>query len=70
MIRCWRRCPRLNAQSVDYVMAVHFRYHMLPRFQAVQGAVQRMMGGQATPAQVGAEVTKGIATYFAPFQKR
>ena len=60
----------LNAQSVDYVMAVHFRYQDPTGSTLLQGAVQRMMGGQATPAQVGAEVTKGIATYFQPFQKR
>lgn len=64
------KVAQLNAQAVDYVMAVHFRYQDPTGSTLLQGAVQRLMGGQATPAQVGAEVTKGIATYFVPFQKR
>jgi hypothetical protein len=28
-----------------------------------------MMNGQMTPAQVGSEITKGIATYHEPFKK-
>ncbi len=30
--------------------------------------VQKMMAGQATPQEVAAEVTEGIATYHAPFR--
>ncbi len=35
----------------------------------LQPAVQKMMNGQATPAQVGAEITRGIANYYEPFKK-
>jgi len=61
---------KLNQQSWPYVMAVHFRFQDPTGSTLLQGGVQKLMGGQATAAQVGDEVTKGIATYFAPFQKR
>lgn len=61
---------RLNQQSWPYIMAVHFRYQDPTGSTLLQGGVQRLMGGQATAAQVGEEVTKGIATYFVPFQNR
>jgi hypothetical protein len=32
--------------------------------------VQKLMAGNATPAQVAKEVTDGIATYHAPFRRR
>ena len=35
----------------------------------LQAAVQKMMNGQMTPAQVGSEITKGVATYYEPFKK-
>jgi raffinose/stachyose/melibiose transport system substrate-binding protein len=60
---------KLNAQSAPYVMLVNFRYQEPTGSALIQANVQKMMAGQATPAQVGADVTKGIATYYKPFQK-
>ena len=49
-------------------MLVHFRYEEPSGSVLLQQTVQKMMAGQATPAEVGAEVTKGIANYYAPFK--
>ena len=61
---------RLNERSVPYIMAVYFRYQDPTGSTLLQGAVQKMMAGTMTPAEVGADVTKGIAIYYAPFQKK
>lgn len=61
---------KLNETSVPYLMLVHFRYNEPTGSSLLQGAIQRMMSGTATPQQVGEELTKGIATYYAPFQKK
>jgi raffinose/stachyose/melibiose transport system substrate-binding protein len=60
---------KLNASSVPYVMLVHFRYQEPTGSALIQAEMQKLMAGQATPDQVGAAVTKGIATYHKPFQK-
>jgi raffinose/stachyose/melibiose transport system substrate-binding protein len=62
------RVAELNKTSSDYIMAVHFRYDNPTGSTLLQGAVQKMMAGTMQPAEVGAEVTKGIATYHAPFK--
>ncbi len=61
---------RLNAVSVPYIMAVSFRYETPTGSELLQGAIQKMFAGSMTPAQVGAEVTQGIARYYVPFQKK
>ena len=63
------RVAELNSSSVPYIMAVHFRFQDPTGSTLLQGGVQKMMNGSATPAEVGAEVTKGIATYYEPFKK-
>ena len=60
---------KLNTSSAPYIMLVNFRYQEPTGSTLIQSGVQKMMGGQATPAEVGAEVTKGIAAYYKPFQK-
>ncbi len=60
---------KLNASSAPYVMLVNFRYNEPTGSALIQAGVQKMMAGQATPAQVGADVTKGIAAYYKPFQR-
>jgi raffinose/stachyose/melibiose transport system substrate-binding protein len=60
---------RLNASSAPYVMLVNFRYQEPTGSTLIQSGVQKMMAGQATPVEVGADVTKGIAAYHTPFQK-
>lgn len=64
------KVAKLNQQSLPYIMAVHFRYQDPTGSTLLQGGVQKLMGGQTTAAEVGKEITKGIATYFVPFQGR
>jgi raffinose/stachyose/melibiose transport system substrate-binding protein len=63
------RVSELNASSVPYVMAVYFRFQDPTGSTLLQQGIQKMMNGQATPAQVASDVTKGIATYHEPFKK-
>ena len=60
----------LNASSIAYVMLVNFRYTEPTGSTLLQQGVQKMMGGSATPAEVGKSITDGIATYFEPFKKK
>ncbi len=59
----------LNQTSASYLMLVHFRYEEPSGSVLLQQWVQRMMAGEATPEEVGKEVTEGIATYYEPFQQ-
>lgn len=59
----------LNEQAMSYIMLVNFRYQEPTGSVLLQSGVQKMLAGKATPAEVGAEVTKGIGTYYAPFKK-
>jgi raffinose/stachyose/melibiose transport system substrate-binding protein len=63
------RVAELNKSASDYVMAVHFRYQDPTGSTLLQGGVQKMMGGQVSPADLGAEITKGLATYHEPFRR-
>ncbi len=63
------KVSELNASSVPYIMVVYFRFQDPTGSTLLQQGVQKLMAGQATPAQVGAELTKGIATYYEPFKK-
>lgn len=58
----------LNQNSIPYIMLVHFRYQEPSGSVLLQGAVQKMLAGEATPEEAAAEVTEGIATYYEPFQ--
>lgn len=58
-----------NGNSVSYIMLVHFRYEQPSGSTLLQENVQKMMAGQATPAEVGKVVTEGIATYHEPFRQ-
>lgn len=60
----------LNASSIPYVMLVNFRYQEPTGSTLLQQGVQKLMGGTATPAEVGKSITDGIATYFEPFKKK
>ena len=59
----------LNQSSAPYITLVYFRYQDPTGSVLLQQGLQKLMGGGATPAEVGAEMTKGIATYYKPFQK-
>ncbi len=60
----------LNKTSIPYIMLVYFRYQDPTGSTLIQGAVQKLMAGSATPAEVGRELTQGIATYYEPFKKK
>ncbi len=64
------KVAQLNAVSIPYIMAVHFRFQSPTGSELLSAGLQKMFAGQATPEQVGADVTAGIATYFTPFQKK
>ncbi len=64
-----QRVMTLNESAMSYLMLVHFRYQEPSGSVLLQAGVQKMLAGQATPAEVGADITKGIATYHAPFKK-
>lgn len=59
----------LNQSAMSYIMLVNFRYQEPSGSVLLQAGVQKMLAGKATPAEIGAEITKGIATYYPPFRK-
>lgn len=59
----------LNQSAMSYIMLVNFRYQEPSGSVLLQAGVQKMLAGKATPAEVGEEVTRGIATYYTPFRK-
>lgn len=63
------KVAELNKNAAPYLMLVHFRYQEPSGSVLLQSGVQKMLAGKATPAEVGADITKGIATYHAPFKK-
>ena len=63
------KVAELNKNAMPYLMLVHFRYQEPSGSVLLQSGVQKMLAGKATPAEVAADITKGIATYHAPFKK-
>ena len=61
---------KLNEVSMPYIMAVYFRFETPTGSELLSNGVQKLLGGTATSEQVGADVTQGIARYYAPFQKK
>lgn len=64
-----QKVAELDKNAIPYLMLVDFRYHEPNGSVLLQAGVQKMLAGQATPQQVGEEITKGIATYYKPFRK-
>ena len=60
---------KLADSSMSYLMLVRFRYQEPSGSVLLQSNVQKMLAGQQTPEQAAAEINKGIATYYKPFQK-
>ncbi|WP_230530947.1 extracellular solute-binding protein [Microvirga roseola] len=60
---------KLADGAMSYLMLVHFRYQEPSGSVLLQSNVQKMLAGQQTPEQAAAEINKGIATYYKPFQK-
>ena len=59
----------INKQAIPYMMLVYFRYQEPSGSVLLQEQVQKMMAGETTPEAAATAITKGIATYYAPFQK-
>lgn len=60
---------KLDANAIPYLMLVYFRYHEPNGSVLLQSGVQKMLAGQASPAQVAAAIDTGIATYDPAFRK-
>lgn len=55
--------------GTPYLTLVGFRYATPTGTELIRSGLQRMILGQATGRQVAEEMTKGVATWFKPFQK-
>lgn len=55
--------------GTPYLTLVGFRYATPTGTELMRSGLQKMILGQATGRQVAEEMTKGVATWFKPFQK-
>ncbi len=60
----------LQKNQTPYVFLVGFRYQQPTGSTLAQAALQGMMAGNLTPAQVAKQIQDGIATYYEPFKKK
>ncbi|MDQ7849263.1 MAG: extracellular solute-binding protein, partial [Armatimonadota bacterium] len=60
----------LNRKATPYMMLVGFRWQAPTGSTLLQSALQAMMAGRMTPAQVGDEVTTALPSWFEPFRGR
>ncbi len=56
--------------STPYIMLVGFRWKNPTGSELIQNDLQGLFAGRLTPQQVGDDVTRGLATWFAPFAGR
>lgn len=56
--------------STPYIMLVGFRWKSPTGSELIQSDLQGLLSGRLTPEQVGEDVTRGLATWFAPFRGR
>jgi raffinose/stachyose/melibiose transport system substrate-binding protein len=59
----------MNRKSTPYIMLVGFRWQTPTGSTLLQSSLQAMMAGQATPAQVGEEVTRGLSSWVESFRR-
>lgn len=60
----------LNKHSIAYMTLVNFRYGEPTGSNLIQAGVQKLLNGQATPAEVGKSMTDGLSAWYAPFKKK
>lgn len=60
---------KLQKNATNFLFLVGFRYEQPTGSSLLQSTGQEMMVGKMTPAEMCAEIQKGIATYYKPFQK-
>ena len=53
--------------ATPYIMLVGFRWKTPTGSELIQNDLQGLFAGRLTPDQVGEDVTRGLATWFAPF---
>jgi raffinose/stachyose/melibiose transport system substrate-binding protein len=58
----------LNRKATPYIMLVGFRWQAPTGSTLLQSALQAMMAGQMSPAQVGDEVTRGLSSWVDSFR--
>lgn len=58
-----------NSYGTPYLTLVGFRYAAPTGTELMRSGIQRMILGQATGRQIAEEMTKGVATWFRPFQR-
>jgi raffinose/stachyose/melibiose transport system substrate-binding protein len=59
----------MNRKATPYIMLVGFRWQAPTGSTLLQSALQAMMAGQMTPAQVGDEVTRGLSAWVDSFRR-
>ncbi len=63
------KIAKLNETAMPYSTLVYFRFEAPTGTDLLQDGVQKMMGGTATPAEVGTAITTGLSKWYKPFQK-
>jgi raffinose/stachyose/melibiose transport system substrate-binding protein len=58
----------MNKKATPYIMLVGFRWQAPTGSTLLQSALQGMMAGTITPAQVGDEVTRGLSSWIEAFR--
>ncbi len=59
----------MNRKATPYIMLVGFRWQAPTGSTLLQSALQAMLAGQMTPAQVGDEVTRGLSSWVDAFRR-
>jgi len=58
----------LNQTAMPHINVVYFRFQKPTGSELLQGDITKMMAGSITPDQLGADLTAGVAKWYAPFQ--
>jgi raffinose/stachyose/melibiose transport system substrate-binding protein len=58
----------LNQTAMPHINVVYFRFQKPTGSELLQGDITKMMSGSITPDQLAADLTSGLAKWYAPFQ--
>ena len=58
----------MNRKATPYIMLVGFRWQAPTGSTLLQSALQGMLAGSITPAQVGDEITRGLSAWVEAFR--
>ena len=58
----------LNQTAMPHINVVYFRFQKPTGSELLQGDITKMMAGSITPEQLAADLTAGLARWYAPFQ--